>query len=258
MFLAKFINPLLDQLFPSICLFCGLFAKRSISLCIACEQDLPILTHHCLQCAQVLTSVAICRCGDCLRYPKPYERTYALYNYEPPIVRLITALKFEHELSHAALLAHQFIQRIEHDWYHSQDLPQIILPVPLHIERLRERGFNQAIEIARPIAKRFKLKLDLHGVIRTKQTQAQSGLSTKERKLNMADAFTIHGNYQGKTIAILDDVVTTGQTVATLASALKQAGASTIHIWCAARTQASIALNSKTGYHRSQLTPLIR
>lgn len=258
MFLAKFINPLIDRLFPPICLFCGLFAGRSISLCAPCEQDLPILTHHCLQCAQVLSSLVITHCGHCLAHHQPYDRTYALYNYEPPIVRLITALKFENQLSHAALLAEQFIQHIEHDWYTSQALPDVILPVPLHLERLRERGFNQAVEIARPIAKHFKLTLDLYGVKRCKNTQAQSGLSTKDRKLNLANAFTTHADYHGKTIAILDDVVTTGQTVAALANTLKQAGASTIHVWCAARTQASIAQITKTGYHPSQLTPHIR
>ncbi len=145
-------------------------------------------------------------------------------------------MKFQRQLSHARVLAHLIVHKINSSWYHHQCLPDVLLPVPLHQDRLRERGFNQALELAKPIAKACKMRLDVHGVARIKATPAQSGLSAKERRMNLLDAFQVLGDYQGKTVAIIDDVMTTGQTLSMLAGVLKKAGAIDVHVWCIART----------------------
>jgi ComF family protein len=150
-------------------------------------------------------------------------------------VRLITGLKFQRHLAHAAVTSDLFLDRIKAAWYQAEPLPDILLPMPLHDSRMQQRGYNQALEIAKPLAKACRMALDQNGIRRIKATQAQSGLSAKERAANLAGAFQAQTTYQDLRVAILDDVVTTGHTVNALANCLKQAGALDIHIWCVAR-----------------------
>lgn len=106
--------------------------------------------------------------------------------------------------------------------------------MPLHWTRLRERGYNQAMEIAKPVAKALQIPID-KGVIRHKATQAQAMLSAKERGQNVANAFSTNSSYQGKHLVIIDDVVTTGQTIRAISNLLSERGANRIDIWCIAR-----------------------
>ena len=108
--------------------------------------------------------------------------------------------------------------------------------MPLHKQRLRERGFNQALEVSRIIAKSLEIKLDYTLCLRHKSTPFQSGLSAKQRKLNLKDAFTVTKSHQYKHVAIFDDVVTTGTTVNELARQLRLSGVTTIEVWAIART----------------------
>lgn len=118
-----------------------------------------------------------------------------------------------------------------------------MIPVPLHPRRLRERGFNQALEIARPIRKILGIPIDIASVARSKYTRAQSGLSALERKGNVMDAFVSYEDYTGLSIAVIDDVITTGHTISEFCQLLKQHQASSIHVWCCARRD--IALKAK-------------
>jgi ComF family protein len=194
---------------------------------------LPILSHHCPRCAKFLSQTIIC--GSCQKNPPPYEVIHALFPYEQPIIQLITALKFQHKLSHANMLGSHFIKAIKTHWYRHHPLPDLILPIPLHPKRLQERGFNQALEIAKPIARALHLPIDTSGLKRRLYTAPQSGLTADERKQNIANAFKTYRRYDGLTIALLDDVVTTGQTVTACSHALLKSGAKRVHIWCAAR-----------------------
>lgn len=120
-------------------------------------------------------------------------------------------------------------------WYREESFPDIILPIPLHPDRLMERGFNQSVEIAKPIAKVCQIRLETEHVIRKKSTMPQSQLSASARKINMKQVFAIKQRFKGEHIAILDDVVTTGHTITACAQLLKQHGAGRIDIWCCAR-----------------------
>ena len=147
---------------------------------------------------------------------------------------MIHQLKIQHHLYQARALGTLLASRVP-IWYANHPLPDLILPVPLHPLRIRERGFNQAVEIARPAARQFGLPLDLRGIRRIKHTAAQSGLNADERSLNLAQAFAATRNYTGLSIAVLDDVVTTGQTMHALCQLLKEHGAQRIEVWCCAR-----------------------
>ena len=121
--------------------------------------------------------------------------------------------------------------------HRKSNLPECIIPVPLHPQRLRVRGFNQALELARIIAKQLNIPLNYSLCQRDKSTPFQSGLSAKQRKQNLKNAFIVTKPHAYKHVAIFDDVVTTGTTVNELAKQLKNSGVETIEVWAIARTQ---------------------
>ena len=129
------------------------------------------------------------------------------------------------------------IEAIKMNWYHESELPEIILPVPLSTSRLRGRGFNQAIELAKPIANAFDdISLDFNACRRIIKTIAQHTLGIKERKKNVKNAFSVSPFVKDRYVVILDDVVTTTHTVSSLGLACKKAGAARVDVWCVART----------------------
>lgn len=150
-------------------------------------------------------------------------------------MQCILRLKFQGKLIYAQTLAQLFIKRMQNTWYKEAALPDLIIPVPLHVKRLKVRGFNQALEIAKPIAKRFNIQIDSLGVKRVKATAAQATLKAALRERNLAHAFLATKRYDNLSIAIVDDVITTTYTVRELAKTLKQAGAKKITIWAIAR-----------------------
>ena len=118
----------------------------------------------------------------------------------------------------------------------SRNLPQLLIPVPLHGRRLRERGFNQAQELARILSARLSIPIDSHSLCRTRNTTAQSGLPKKERQRNIRNAFALTAKVASPHVAIIDDVMTTGLTVNEIAKILRASGVSEIEIWVFART----------------------
>ena len=245
--ITHFIAPLYHCLLPPRCVLCSYPTHQAQNICHPCQQDLPILAYGCCQCAQVLPSSLFPTplCHTCRNTPPPFDLTYALFPYEPPIIQLILALKFRQQLSNAQALGELLHQRIQHEWYQGKPLPDLIIPVPLHPRRLQERGFNQALEIARPISKKLYIPIDRDGVHRIKYTAAQSGLSATERKRNMIQAFSTTRDYTGLSVAVIDDVITTGHTISELCSILARNGTKNIHVWCCAKRMADIALETK-------------
>ena len=229
--LGKFVYLLL----PGTCIICRLPSNRQLDLCKRCEQALPWLTKSCYRCALPLTTTtkhAIC--GHCLQQQPTFDRCVALFYYQPPIDQLLNQLKFHHCLRNAHILGTLLAEKIKHLYNHNE-LPQIIIPVPLHRKRLRQRGYNQALELARPIARHLYLPLEKWHCQRTRFTPAQTSLNAKQRYKNMRDAFNIK-KLQAKHVAIIDDVMTTGATVNALSRCLRQAGAERIDVWLCART----------------------
>jgi len=171
-------------------------------------------------------------CGACLQQMPPYTTVYRFADYAPPFDRIIQQLKFNQKLHYARLLGSLMARDIR---ARELDLPDVLMPVPLHSQRLKQRGFNQAVEVARTLAKSLDLPLDIHSCIRSRPTAEQSGLFAKQRKVNIKGAFQVQRAIKGKHIAILDDVMTTGSTVNELTKVLKINGAKRVDVWVCAR-----------------------
>ena len=238
MVIAKFFQKVAGWALPPTCMLCSAPAQQALDICPACEADLPKVRHACAKCAQPLPagSGALADCGKCLQRPPPFERTVALFHYLAPVDYLIASLKFHHQLMCSRLLGELLSREIEQRYPHDE-FPQCIIPVPLHQARLRERGFNQAVEIARPVAKRLKIPLDFTACERSRHTSAQSELPAKERYQNVKGAFRVIKKLTVKHVVILDDVVTTGHTVSELSRTLQAAGVARVDVWCCARTK---------------------
>lgn len=234
----RLIKKITSWLLPYHCLLCGDEAsEQQQDLCGACFHELPILSQACVRCAAPLFfSKNDGICGDCLKDPPHFEVVHTLFFYQAPMTNLILQLKFNHALTHARLFGEWLTKKIQHTWYLDQPLPDCIIPVPLHPKRLRERGFNQALEIARPIAKTLQLPLFSDTCQRIKYTEAQATLLSKRRKKNVRGAFHSETDFTGQHIALVDDVMTTGYTIRELSRVLKKQGARRIDVWCCART----------------------
>jgi ComF family protein len=144
---------------------------------------------------------------------------------------LIHGLKFQHRYQNARLLGALLADSLQT----CGPLPELIIPIPLHPARYRERGFNQAIEIGRTLAKQLQLPLELSACRRRRDTPHQTGLTAKQRRKNLRNAFTLHKPLSASHVAILDDVMTSGTTANELAKALRKAGVSRIDVWVCAR-----------------------
>lgn len=223
---------ILKMLFPTHCILCNLNCDQTDFICEQCHASLPHYQSGCTGCGIIIDNHREKKlCGACILSPPPFDNVLALFEYEPPISSLIHQLKFSENLLIARLLATQWIHLLK-----KTALPDLILPVPLHHARLSERGFNQALEIAKPIGKYFQIPIDTRSCIRIKNTQAQSSLPASKRKHNLKNAFGLSHFISAKHVAILDDVVTTGNTVSEIAFLLRKIGVEKIDIWCCART----------------------
>ncbi|MES2218037.1 MAG: ComF family protein [Pseudomonadota bacterium] len=231
----KILRPLYAWLAPYTCILCHYPTHREQDLCQPCLNELPILPQSCPRCANIL-AFTTAPCGSCLKKPPLVDRTHVLFIYQTPITKLLMELKFHENLVNARLFGELMTTAIQQQWYRHQALPHVLVPVPLHPQRLQERGFNQALEISRPIAKTLKLELDTRHCFRLKNTNAQARQSAKQRQQNLRGAFQITRNFTGLRVAILDDVITTGSTLRAFSKALKKAGASEIHVWCCAKS----------------------
>jgi len=192
------------------CLLCGEESGREL-LCAACIAELPALPESCPRCA--LPSPAAAVCGSCLNHPPHFDAT----------------LKYRARLALAGFFARNLASR---------PIPEVdlIVPMPLHPKRLAERGFNQALEIARGFARHLGRPIEPRGVLRVKDTPPQTELPYEERAKNVRGAFLCKLDLSGASVAVLDDVMTTGATLNELARALKRAGATRVENFVIART----------------------
>ena len=211
-------------LFGGSCFVCR-GASREL-LCEACREELPRLGDElCPRCALPSPRAAVC--GRCLSEPPAYDATTAALAYDFPADTLVHALKFRGELALAPLLGSLLSASIA-SW--SVDR---VIPVPLSTARLRGRGSNQSVEIARHLA-RGKLDVDL--CVRRGDAVPQTELPWDERRRNVRGAFACRRPLTGATVAVVDDVMTTGATLDELALTLKRAGAARVVNWVVART----------------------
>jgi ComF family protein len=223
------------------------------SACAVCErwQDAPICATcqarfgaprlRCRLCAIELPSASAEVCGDCIRHPPPLQATLAAWRYDFPWDRLIARFKFHGGVELAGVLADGLAETVEAavgaGWL---ALPELLLPVPLSPRRLRERGYNQAWELARRLARRWRLRAEPLWLERVRETPHQAELSRVERLHNLAAAFAVAPEARlalaGRRVALVDDVMTTGSTLAEAAATLRRAGVAEVQAWVLART----------------------
>ncbi len=219
-----------EWLFPTRCCLCCTPTRGGTAICRDCYRELPWLSSGCPTCAAPLPALpGLIQCEDCQQHPPALDACHALFNFRAPVNQWIRNLKFQQELPIAKFLGRLLAEKI------SGTDNSILVPVPLHHRRLRQRGFNQALEIARPL-KKHGYRLDARCCTRTRHTPPQSGLPAATRLHNLRDAFRVNKNIAGENIMLIDDVLTTGTTLNALAGTLKQAGAVRVEAWVIART----------------------
>lgn len=217
----------LAAMLPQDCLLCGGSATAR-QLCADCEQDLPRLPdERCPVCAEASPGSSVC--GACLKSPPHFDATVATFRYAFPLDRLVHSLKYGRRLATAEFLAQAMLAG-------GAPAGDIVLPLPLSVARLSERGFNQAVEIARPLARALKLPLVVDGCSRCRDTAPQASLPWKARRDNVRHAFECALDLTGRAVIVVDDVMTTGATADEFARTLKAHGAARVILWVAART----------------------
>jgi ComF family protein len=221
---------LLRHALPQACTLCAAPSGDSL-LCGACRDGMPRVGVACPRCA--LPSEAAVACVACVAAPPPYATTIAAWRYAFPADRLLQAFKYGGQLALAAPLAGALADAVAAS---GAAAPDGVVAVPLSRERQRQRGFNQAQEIARGVAALAGIPLLAGGLQRTRDSLPQAGLHQGARSHNIRGAFECAAPLGGRTIALVDDVMTTGATLAAAAGALRDAGARRVDAWVVART----------------------
>ena len=214
------------------CLLCR--GRTSSLLCECCLGDLPWNRVSCPSCALPLSASAPHLCRRCARRAPPFSAALTAFRYAAPVDRAVHQLKYSADFLAAQWLSDCLAQSV---MLAGHDLPDVLLPVPLHRSRLRIRGYNQAHEIARRVAVRLRIPCEPHAARRVRATEDQIGKSAAQRRRNLRGAFAVLEPLHGRRVALIDDVMTTGSTLAELSRACLHAGASSVAVWCVARVE---------------------
>ncbi len=224
------LNVLLEKL-PSSCLLCDNRGLAGKDICRHCFERLPLNGPCCQRCGELLELASQSfLCGHCQSDPPAFDYCHAPFMYQNVMRYLISTLKFDNHYKNARLLGQLFAESLA-----ETELPQCIIPVPLHRNRYRLRGFNQSLEIARTVSRRLQIPVDDSFCIRHKDTPHQIGLAIKERRKNIRNAFSVVKSPDYRHAVILDDVMTTGSTMREMAGVLKKSGIETVGVWVCAR-----------------------
>ncbi len=250
-------------LLPLRCLVCGEAGFDGHDLCVDCQRALPWNRSACACCGLPMPVLStgegpepVAACGRCIKKPPPLDRVHAAFRYGFPVDRLLPRFKFHHDLAAGRELAeamrfafaetlrqapplptygHPLPRGEREDQLHDDARPGALIAVPLHPKRLRQRGYNQALELARPLAKAFAIPLLHDGLHRIRNIAPQIGLGALARRRNPRGAFAIGADALPAHVVLVDDVMTTGATLYECARVLKRAGVRRVDAWVAAR-----------------------
>ena len=254
-------SDLVDGLLPAGCQFCG--AGSAGLVCAACHQELPWNRPACLGCAlpqafstgaSPVTDVPLppageggtlggapggvralplgLPCAGCQKRPRAFDAAFAAFRYGTPSAQAVLGLKYAARFREARWLAQAMAEALRQ---RGGPLPTLLIPVPLHRGRLFRRGYNQSLELARHLSRELKMAVDAGAARRLRATPDQIGLSAAQRRRNLRGAFAVEERVTGQSIALLDDVMTTGATLDELARTCKAAGAMRVEAWAVAR-----------------------
>jgi ComF family protein len=222
------LQALLRIVLPPRCLVCAEAGVDGLDLCEACRAGLPWNRDGCRRCATPLPPGR--DCPRCLRQPPPWQRAQAAFRYGFPLDRLLPRFKFQGDLAAGALLATLMQWTLD-----PAQRPQALVPVPLHRSRLRERGYDQALELARALSRESGLPLLADRLQRVRRTGAQTELGASARRRNVLGAFALKpGAALPSHLALVDDVLTTGATAGECTQVLLAAGVERVDVWAVA------------------------
>lgn len=225
------VNALGRLLLPARCLLCGAPGCEQLDLCRPCRNELPWNTGACRRCGLPWEGGGEQDCGACRLLPPPFARVQSPFCYRYPIDRLLPRFKFHGDLAAGALLATLMAWTLDPD-----QRPQALVPVPLHQNRLRLRGYDQALELARSLARAGAPPVLADALRRQRPTSAQSQLGAEARRGNVRAAFALRkGPRLPAHVALVDDVMTTGATASECARVLLAGGVQRVDVWTIAR-----------------------
>ena len=231
-------RPLAGAFLAQNCALCHL-PSANAPICPACAADLPTIPPaHCDRCALPMPA-CLAQCPDCHRHPPLFDTATAAWVYGFPVDTLIRDFKYGHHLYLGRFFAEQLAIALEQAWLRSSaPRPDLIVPMPLHPNRLRSRGFNQAAEIARHLSRRLQIPCAYDALVRMHDTPPQAGLPRAARWQNLQGAFACPAPIRARNILLVDDVLTTGASLSACADVLRQSGATRIDVAVVARTPA--------------------
>jgi ComF family protein len=222
----------LRVLLPLRCLLCGGPGQSGRDLCDGCAGDCLPNRPSCPRCALPLQAAAPL-CGECLQREPPFAAAWAPFRYGHPLDLLEARFKFRSDLAAGRALVQLMIERAVAE---APVRPALMIPIPLHVSRLRERGYNQTLELAKPLARALGIPLRHDLLVRTRSTPPQTGLDAKARRRNLRGAFALRESARlPDHIVVFDDVMTTGATLREAARVLVRAGVARVDVWALAR-----------------------
>ena len=215
---------------PRCCALCTLYHDGFDAVCDACHTFLTPITFACPYCAQPLPEGAFLTCGQCIRKKPYFDRAIAPYIFEEPLRTLMHEFKYKR-----GLYLNSFLSKLIINHLPTQALDtECLIPVPMHVEKLRQRGFNQAAELTKYIGRTLDIPYDLYSCTKIIKTPSQAGLNASERHRNLLNAFQTN-TLPYKRVTLIDDLLTTGSTANELAKTLKRKGVEYVSVWCCAR-----------------------
>ena len=245
---------LFDHLWPGACCICAHNAFAGKDLCNNCRSHFPYLDLQaapysaasrfmtlCIACG-LPQAAGVNHCNSCANQSSPYAHLVIPFRYAHPIDRLVLMLKYGGQLSYGRVLGNLLADEVERT---SAPIPDALLPMPMHQSRYRERGFNQAHEIASWCGLRLSIQICGSWANRHVDTPALAGLNKASRELEIRGAFNADAAVEGKHIAIVDDVLTTGASSTELARELYDTGAQSVSLWVVARTASADAAQAE-------------
>ncbi len=220
------------------CILCRLNTASDTPVCHECLADLPWIGTACQRCANPTITGKLSRviCPTCQKKPPPFDQVIAPFEYRFPVDQLIQLAKFNGQAHLLNSLAELLSLQLQ-----DKTMPELIIPVPLHQKRLQERQYNQAALLAKKITRNLDIPFNNRLLIKTENTPHQAELDRKARRKNLRNSFHCIGS-PPHSVAVVDDVMTTGTTAAEISRVLKAAGCQKVYIWIIARTAKELHL----------------
>jgi ComF family protein len=228
---------LLNLFFPPQCMVCDVLVPTHGTLCMDCWNSVPFISEPMCACCGLPLEFAVDEntlCGECLREHPPYSRARAAFVYNDTSRMLVLKLKYQDEMYLAPIFG-PWLRSAGAELLRASD---VIIPVPLHYWRMVGRRYNQSLLLARAIASDGGIPVIADGLKRIRHTKQQAGLTRPQRQKNVKNAFAANRpeRIKNKSILLIDDVMTTGATLAACTETLLKAGASQVNVLTLART----------------------